>query len=221
MIDLTQRIKALPAILDANGDECVSREVVLAHIGRRDFVGHLAGAAALAVAGGGALTISGCSVDWLLTAINALPTLDNVATMIAALVGGTPAAAAVAAIVQSVNSGIALVQSLIKSYQAQPSGSTLQNIQNALLDVQSNLGSILTAVHVQNIALRAAVAGVVGIALSAITEILSLMPANTTAVAAGKPAESPAAIKPRSAATIKKQVNGFLAANGYSKFALA
>jgi hypothetical protein len=183
---------------------------------RRAFVLSSGGAAALLA--GDAVFLYGCNYSWLTTAINDLPVLAQVATTIAQIVGGSGAAAAVATIVQAITAGIALIQQLIKDYEAQPSTTTVQKIEAALLDLQQNLGSILTAIHVENAALRMAVTGAVGIAVAAVTEILSLLPPNTSAAAMA--AQAKVAIKPRTASTIKTQVNGFLETNGYGKYVL-
>lgn len=193
---------------------------------RRQFTGHLvAGAATLAVVGS-TLTMEGCNVDWITTAINDLPTIVSIATTVATIVadalGGGILSPAVAAIIQTASQAaqvaLATAQQLIKDYQAQPSASVLAKIKTTLLDVQSSLGQILDAAHIANVALRTVIAGSIGLAITVLTQILSLLPASTTALA--MKAQASAAIKPLSSTETKKQVNGFLNANGYGKYAI-
>lgn len=193
---------------------------------RREFTGHLIGGAAVLAGGAEILSLEGCSTDWITTAINDLPTIVGIATTIATIVadafGGGLISPAIAAIIKTASEAaqvaLATVQQAVKDYQANPSASILAKIKTTLLDVQANLGQILDAAHVANVALRTVIIASAGLAITVLTQILSLLPSTTTAGALK--AQAKTAIKPLDPAQIKSQVNGFLTGNGYSKYAI-
>ena len=197
---------------------------------RREFVGHLTLAGAGAVLAVSTLTLDGCAIpNWVNVALNDLPTILNIATTVAAIVadalsGGvlTPAVAAIiATATAAINVAIPIIQKLIADYQANPSASVVAQIKTALLDVQANLASILTAAHVDNLALRATITTAVGLAIGVLTAILSLLPvpATTGAVKSQATAQNNWVKKPVDAATIDSQFNAFLIGNGYGRYA--
>lgn len=186
-----------------------------------------------------ALILAGCSTSWIQTALADLPVITqvalNIASIIAAAQGKSQADATVTNQVQSianqVKSDLTLVQSLIASYQsataAQKPG-LAQKISAALSDVQANLNAILTAVHVKDAALQATIVAAVGVAVTTVASIMSLIPANAAgpasaaaASASGAAAQSASANRPRvatkppSASQLKKQFNAIFAANGF------
>ena len=195
---------------------------------RRQFTGHLVAGAALVAAG---VAVEGCAVpSWVNTAIADLPTILNIASTIATIVadaatGGalTPAIAAIiATATAAINVAVPVIQQLIKDYQANPTASLVDQIKTALLDVQNQLGQILTAAHVVNATLRAVITTAMGLAIGVITAILSLLPAPAVvagALKAQKTAQSGWANAPTKPATINAQMNAFLASNGYGKYA--
>jgi hypothetical protein len=195
---------------------------------RREFSGHLVAGAAIVAAGA---SIEGCAVpNWVNTALADLPTILNIATTVATIVadaatGGalTPAIAAIiAAATAAVNVAIPVIQKLIADYQAAPTAGIVANIKTALLDVQNSLGDILTAAHVVNATLRAVITTSMGLAIGVVTAILSLLPAPAVvagALKAQKAAQSGWVNKPTAPATINAQLNAFLQANGYGKYA--
>jgi len=195
---------------------------------RREFTGHLVAGAALVAT---ATAIEGCAVpSWVNTAIADLPTILNIVTTVATIVadavtGGalTPAIAAIiATATAAVNVAIPVIQQLIKDYQANPTAGIIENIKTALLDVQNQLGQILTAAHVLNATLRAVITTAMGLAIGVITAILSLLPAPAVvagALKAQKAAASGWATAPTKPATIDAQLNAFLQGNGYGRYA--
>ena len=197
---------------------------------RREFVGHLtAGAAAATILAGSTLTMEGCNTDWIATAINDLPTIVDVVTTVATIVadalsGGaiTPAVAAViATAAKAAEVALNLVKQLVSDYEANPSASTLEKIKTALLDVQSQIGQILDASHIFNIALRAIISTGLGVAITVLTQIMSLIPASTTAAKAVQMAQvKKTAIKPWNKNEIVTNFNNFATDNGYGKYVI-
>lgn len=191
---------------------------------RRKFLLTSAGAAALLAGSTTSLLImSGCNVDWINTAINDLPTIVNVVGTVLAIVASVttlnPAIGlAITTAATAAKVALAVVQQAVNDYKANPSATLLEKIKTTLLDVQANLGQILDAAHVVNLALRTVIIGATGLAITVLTQILSLLPANTTGAALA--AQSKAAIKPLTSDQVKQQVNGFLNANGFGQFAI-
>src|SRR5579875_750426 len=95
------------------------------------------------------------------------------------------------------------------------------NIAGIVADAQSNLKSILVAVHVQNAALQSTIAAAVGIAVSTLASIETLIPQPApapNAAAAKSPGVAPAAVPPPSASQLKREFNAIFAANGFTQF---
>lgn len=197
---------------------------------RREFVGHLTATAALSVvAAGASVTIEGCNSDWLQTAADDLPTIVSVVTTVAEVVadalGGGAISPAVAAVIKTAADGanvaLNLVIQLVKDYKANPNATTLAKIKTTLMDVQSQIGAILDASHVFNEALRATITFTLGVGITVLTQIMSLIPTATTAsLTAQKAQVRTTAIKPWGKVQIAAQCNSYLQANGYGKFAV-
>ncbi|MGB6877316.1 MAG: hypothetical protein WBD87_14920 [Candidatus Acidiferrales bacterium] len=180
-----------------------------------------------------ALILAGCSVSWINTALADLPVITQVALNIASIVSAadgsqvSPAVATqVQAIANQVKSDLTLVQSLITSYQSATAAEQpgiVQKISAVLSDVQSNLNAILTAVHVNDAALQATIVAAVGVAVTTVASIASLLPASPAPAPASSSASAKSthvaktrpAIKPPSASQLKKQFNAIFAANGF------
>jgi hypothetical protein len=194
---------------------------------RRKFI--LTSAAAGALLGGGVVTLEGCSVDWITTAIADLPTIINIATTVLEIVadalGQSALSPAIAAIINTAATAakatLVLVQALVQNYQSNPSASVLAQIKADLLTVQSQLGSILAAAHIDNPALQAAITTGVALAIGTVDLILSLLPSSNIAGAfqAQKKAQQGWITKPYEATNITNQFNAFLTDNGYGKYA--
>lgn len=168
-----------------------------------------------------ALILAGCSTSWISAVLADLPVITQVALNIASIVAAADgsqvnraAAAQVQSIANQVKSDLTLVQNLITSYQSATAAerpSIVQKIDAALSDAQSNLNAILTAVHVDNAALQATIVAAVGVAVSTVASIKSLLPASASAATAR--ASNP--VKPPSAKQLKKQFNAIFLANGF------
>ena len=195
---------------------------------RREFVGHLAAGAALTtLAGGVALELEGCTYDWITTAIDDIPTITSIITTVASIVvdamGAGAVSPAVGAVIQTAATAtkvaLTLLQQLINDYKSNPSATTLEKIKTTLLDVQSQIGSILDAAHVFNVALRATITFTLGVGITVLTQILSLVPSTTTAsLTAQKTQVKATAIKPWTKTQIQSQCASYLNANGYGKY---
>lgn len=141
---------------------------------------------AIATAGAAALTtvaLEGCNAQaWIQTALNDLPTIIEIVTSIISIVGaaqGSADAGAIAVAQKAASdaaSALKAAQGFIASYQAAPTGGLLTEIDNALTAAQSNLGSILTALHISNPTLQATIGAAIGSALAVIVYIQSLVP---------------------------------------------
>jgi hypothetical protein len=167
-----------------------------------------------------ALILAGCSVSWISTALADLPVITqvalNIASIVAAAQGKGQASPAVTGEVQGianqVKSDLTLVQSLITSYQSATAAEQpgiVEQISAALTDMQTNLNAVLTAVHVNDAALQATIVAAVGVAVTTVASIASLLPAAPGTVRANR------AVKPPSASQLKKQFNAIFAANGF------
>lgn len=198
---------------------------------RREFVGHLAaGAATVVLTTGTVASLEGCNFDWIQTAINDLPTIISVVTTVASIVatasGGGALTPAIAAIIDTASKAavvaLNLAKQLIADYQANPSATTLEKIKTALLDVQSQLGQILDASHVFNIALRTIVTTGLGVAITVLTQIMSLIPAHTAASTKAQATQvSKTALKPWNSKQVVVAFNQFAVANGYGQYVIA
>jgi hypothetical protein len=175
-----------------------------------------------------ALILAGCSTSWINVALADLPVITEVAVNIASLVAADPngsasgansaAAAEVQTIANQVKSDLALVQSLVSSYQSATAAqkpAVVQKISAALADVQTNLNAILTAVHVNDAALQATITAAVGVAVTTVASIESLLPASPAPVSAPATAKASSGSRPPSAKQLKKQFNAIFAANGF------
>ena len=175
------------------------------------------------------LILVGCSTAWIQTAISDIPVIVQVVTSILQLVsaaqghGADPAMIAqVQNIGQQAQSDLQLLNSLVSQYQsasATAKPGLLNEIDTAITTAQANLTQILVAFHVTDPALQATIAGAVGLALSTLMEIQSLIPPPPTATAK-RLAVSAKAVKPRTAAQIKSEYNFIVTSHGFASAAI-
>lgn len=171
--------------------------------------------ALIAITCSATLIVAGCSTSWISIALADLPVISQVAVDIAEIVAAAQGSGQVSPVVTNeveaisaqVKNDLTLIQSLVKDYQAQPSATTVQKINAALADMQTNLNAILSAVHVNDAALQATIVAAVGVAVTTIASIESLLP--TSGVRANNP------VKPPSAKELKAEFNRIFAANGF------
>lgn len=198
------------------------------NLSRRGFIGTLSTAGAALALAGGSLELEGCSTTWISVALKDLPVIVNIATTVATIVAdalsGGVLSPAIAAIIQTaataVNAALSVVSQLVAQYQANPSASVITKIQEALATVQSNLQAILNASHIDNPALQATITGIIGLALSVVSALISILPAPAPASAKGAKTMVVGAPKIPSASQLKSQTNAILAANGYQQYEL-
>jgi hypothetical protein len=131
-----------------------------------------------------AIAATGCTAEWLNVALQDLPVLTqmalNVANLTTLLASGQQASPADVAVIQNISTQAArdlnLLQSLYSEYKANPSGTTLQKIQNVISDLNQNLPTLLQSAHISNATLAARVAAAVNLVLTTVNSFASLMP---------------------------------------------
>ncbi|HUK47228.1 MAG TPA: hypothetical protein VLW06_06540 [Terriglobales bacterium] len=145
-----------------------------------------------------AITIAatGCSAQWITVALQDLPVLTqmalNIATLVSALASGQQASTADVAVIQNISAqasrDLNLLQTLYNDYKANPSTTTLQNIENAIADLNQNLPALLQSAHISNPTLSARIAAAVNLILTTVNSFASLMPQTTQMTARKAPA---------------------------------
>jgi len=130
-----------------------------------------------------AIAATGCSAQWIKAALQDLPVLTQMALNIATLAAGftTPQkTTADTAVIQNISAqasrDLNLLQSLYSDYKANPNSTTLQQIQNAIADLNQNLPALLESAHISNRALTARVTAAVNLILVAVNSFAALMP---------------------------------------------
>ena len=144
------------------------------------------GAVVLAGVLGLSLAMSACSSNWVDEAeqISAalIPAAANLVTLVAALQGQSVSAQDMAAIQNAgaqAGADLQLVQSLIAAYEkadaaAQPG--ILNQVQSALNAAQGNLQGILPALHIKDAATQAKITAVVGVLISEVQSLATVVP---------------------------------------------
>lgn len=138
-----------------------------------------------------ALAATGCSAQWINTALQDLPVLTqmalNIATLVSTLAAGQQASAADTAVIQNISAqasrDLNLLQTLYNEYKASPSPTTLQKIQNAIADLNQNLPTMLQSAHVSNPTVSARIAAAVNLILTTVNSFAALMPQASPAAA--------------------------------------
>ncbi len=157
-----------------------------------------------------ALAATGCSAQWINTALQDLPVLTqmalNIATLVSTLAAGQQASAADTAVIQNISAqasrDLNLLQTLYNEYKASPSPTTLQKLQSAISDLNQNLPTTLQSAHISNATLSARIAAAVNLILTTVNSFAALMP---QASAATSRKTSPSALL--HAKDLKKQWN--------------
>ncbi len=136
---------------------------------------------------------TGCSAQWINTALADLPVLVqmalNIASLVTALRSGNQLSASEAAGIQNIaneaGKDLSLLQSLYNDYKAHPSDATLQRIQNLIAELNANLPALLNATHVSDPEIAARVTAAVNLIQSTVGSFASLIPQNKAAIHAG------------------------------------
>jgi hypothetical protein len=135
------------------------------------------------------LIATGCSAQWISVALADLPVLTQMALNIAALVATlqsgkqlTPAEAqAIQNISAEASKDLTLLRALYNQYKANPSGETLQKIENLIQDINQNLPALLQAAHINNPALSTRITAAVNLILTTVGSFAALIPQAPTA----------------------------------------
>src|SRR6185437_7898164 len=131
-----------------------------------------------------ALAATGCSAQWINTALQDLPVLTqmalNIATLVTTLAAGQQASAADTAVIQNISAqasrDLNLLQTLYNEYKASPSPTTLQKLQAAISDLNQNLPTMLQSAHISNATLSARITAAVNLILTTVNSFAALMP---------------------------------------------
>jgi len=132
----------------------------------------------------GTVVLTGCSPQWLSTALADLPVLTQMALNIAALVSTLQAgermnpaeAAAIQNISAEANRDLNLLQTLYSDYKASPDQSKLQGIQNAIRDMNQNLAALLQSAHISDAAVAERIGAAVNLILTTVNSFAALIP---------------------------------------------
>jgi len=133
------------------------------------------------------LAATGCSAQWINTALQDLPVLTqmalNIATLVTTLAAGQQASAADTAVIQNISAqasrDLNLLQTLYNEYKASPSPTTLQKIQSAIADLNQNLPTMLQSAHISNATVSARITAAVNLILTTVNSFAALMPQAT------------------------------------------
>ncbi len=159
------------------------------------------------------LFAAGCSAQWISVALADLPVLTqmalNIATLVAALQSGKQISPAEAAAIQNISNeaskDLNLLLMLYNQYEANPSASTIQKIENVIGDINQTLPSLLQAAHLSNPTLAARVAAGVNLILTTVSSFAALIPQTPAPSTSQRPARRKVAIP--HAKDLKKQWN--------------
>ena len=186
--------------------------------------------AVLAVVLCGTMIWSGCSTSWITEAEQIVavlvPAAANLVTLVAALQGKTVSAGDLATI-QNVGSqagaDLQLINALIVAYDkadAAAKPGILNQIQSAIGAVQGNLQGLLMGLHIKDAATQTKITAVVGILLSEVQSLATVLPivkgnpmsAKIPALAAKSPASTGHPRAPLSASEFVRSYNATLTA---------
>jgi len=134
----------------------------------------------------GTMTLVGCSTAWISEAeqiVAALiPAAANILTLVTALHGQSVSAEDLKTIQNTgsrVGADLQLIESLLTAYQRADAVSQpglLNQIQTTTNTVQSSLGSLLPALHIQDETTQAKVSAVIGLVLSEVASLSVIVP---------------------------------------------
>jgi len=134
----------------------------------------------------GTMTLVGCSTAWISEAeqiVAALiPAAANILTLVTVLHGQSVSAEDLKTIQSAgsqVGADLQLIESLLTAYQKADAASQpglLNQIQTTTNRVQSSLGSLLPALHIQDETTQAKVSAVIGLVLSEVESLSAIVP---------------------------------------------
>ena len=159
------------------------------------------------------LLATGCSAEWIKVALADLPVLLqmalNIGTLVTTLQSGKQLNSSEAATIQNISNeasrDLNLLQSLYNEYEATPSPTTIQKIQNAVGDINQNLPALLQAAHITDPVLLTRITAAVNLILSTVNSFAALIPQTAGPVMTQRVTRKPIAV-PR-ASDLKRQWN--------------
>ncbi|MBV8050386.1 MAG: hypothetical protein JOZ80_04310 [Acidobacteriaceae bacterium] len=159
------------------------------------------------------LIATGCTAQWIKVALADLPVLAqmalNIGSLVTTLQSGKPLSSGDTAAIQNIanqaNRDLHLLQSLYDEYEANPSTSATQKIQNAIADLNQNLPAVLQAAHIADPALSAKVTAAVNLILTTVNGFAALIPQQTGTASAKEVTRKPKTVP--QAADLKKRWN--------------
>ncbi|MGH9513851.1 MAG: hypothetical protein ACRD2U_17125 [Terriglobales bacterium] len=156
------------------------------------------------------LLATGCTSQWLSTALADLPVLTqmalNIATLVTTLQSGKQIDPAEITAVQNISAeasrDLSLLQSFYNEYKANPNASTIQKIQDTIARITQGLPVLLQSAHISDPVISARVSAGVNLILTTVASFAALMPQATPSTSqAGQKITVP------SAKGLKKQWN--------------
>ncbi|MGH9468936.1 MAG: hypothetical protein ACRD1N_01175 [Terriglobia bacterium] len=139
-----------------------------------------------------------------------LPMVTNLVTAVGLLEGKTVSAQDLSTITRSANqvsSDLNLAGQLINQYESSPDTTTIAKIDTMLTEVNSNLNSLLPALHISDPATAQKISAVVTLISTEVNSMQQILPVIS---AGGKPT-LPAGAVPLNASALKKQYNAIVA----------
>jgi hypothetical protein len=136
-----------------------------------------------------AVAATGCSAQWINTALQDLPVLTqmalNIATLVSALASAQQANSGDVAVIQNVSAqasrDLNLLQSLYAEYKANPSATAIQKIENVIAALNQNLPALLESAHFSNPTIAARITAAVNLILTTVNNFAALMPHSSAA----------------------------------------
>ena len=130
------------------------------------------------------LLATGCTAQWIGTALADLPVLLqmalNIGSLVTTLQSGQQLTAAEAQAIQNISTeaskDLNLLQALYNDYRANPSQSGLQQIEGTIAEINQNLPALLQTAHISDPVLAARVSTAVDLILTTVTSFASLIP---------------------------------------------
>jgi len=132
------------------------------------------------------LIATGCSAEWIKVALADLPILLqmalNIGTLVTTLQSGQQLSSSEAAAIQNISNeasrDLNLLQTLYNEYEASPSPTTVQKIQNGIAEINQNLPALLQVTHVSDPVLSTRITAAVNLILSTVNSFAALIPSS-------------------------------------------
>ncbi|MGH9343193.1 MAG: hypothetical protein ACRD19_05465 [Terriglobia bacterium] len=161
-----------------------------------------------------AVALAGCGVaQWVKAAQQILPVVlpmvTNLVTALSLLEGKTVSPADLNTISQTANqvsTDLNLVGQLVNQYQSSPSTTTLNSINNALVDVNAHLNALMPALHITDPATVQKITAIATLVNSEVNSIEQILPL----VSSGQAHAASRVVVPLNAAQLKRQYDAIV-----------